>query len=136
MEENIHHPSHYNQHLSGIECIEINEHFDYCLGCAFKYIWRYQKKGSPTEDLKKAKWYIERSIANGVNILSQDKQEKIKEKIKKVIESEFNVLKNKALEMIFLIMCGEKLYAPLLKIMDDLIKVSENVERNTSKYFN
>jgi len=37
---------------------------DFCAGNAIKYISRYKYKGKPLEDLKKAKWYIERLIAN------------------------------------------------------------------------
>ena len=57
----IDHPAHYNQHPSGIECIDVVEHMNFCLGNAIKYIWRADLKNS-LEDLKKAKWYLEREI--------------------------------------------------------------------------
>lgn len=61
--EKINHPSHYNQHPSGVECITIVEHFNFNLGNAIKYIWRAGLKGEePVVDLRKAKWYIEREI--------------------------------------------------------------------------
>lgn len=57
-------PPHYQQHPSGIECIQITEHMNFCLGNAVKYIWRADLKHSdPIQDLQKAKWYIEREIA-------------------------------------------------------------------------
>jgi hypothetical protein len=28
-----------------------------------KYMWRYERKGKPLEDLKKARWYLDRLIA-------------------------------------------------------------------------
>ena len=28
-----------------------------------KYIWRADEKGSPIEDLKKARWYLDREIS-------------------------------------------------------------------------
>ena len=60
----VEHPKHYNDHPSGVECIQITEHMNFCLGNAMKYIWRAGiKTDSPIEDLKKAKWYIEREIA-------------------------------------------------------------------------
>ena len=62
MNDIINHPDHYTQHPSGIECIEIVEHMNYCLGNAIKYIWRADYKGNPIKDLKKAVWYIEREI--------------------------------------------------------------------------
>ena len=59
----INKPAHYTQHPSGVECIEIAEHFPYSLGCAIKYIWRAGlKTRSPIEDLKKAAWYINNEI--------------------------------------------------------------------------
>lgn len=54
-------PPHYNQHPSGIECIQVAEHLNFCLGNAVKYIWRADLKGG-TGDLEKAKWYIEREL--------------------------------------------------------------------------
>lgn len=59
----VNHPPHYTAHPSGFECVEITEHFNFCLGNAIKYIWRADLKGRPVEDLKKAIWYLEREIA-------------------------------------------------------------------------
>ena len=58
-------PSHYTSHPSGIECIQVAETFNFCLGNAVKYIWRAGlKTGSPgLEDLKKARWYLDREIS-------------------------------------------------------------------------
>ena len=54
-EDKVNHPKHYTEHPSGIECIQITEHMDFCLGNAMKYIWRHDKKNG-VEDLKKAVW--------------------------------------------------------------------------------
>lgn len=59
-------PKHYNEHPSGIECIEITEHMNFCLGNAMKYIWRADLKGG-VEDLKKAVWYLQREISKREN---------------------------------------------------------------------
>lgn len=59
----VNHPPHYTAHPSGIECIQITEHMNFCIGNAVKYLWRAGKKGSAIEDLKKAKYYIDREIA-------------------------------------------------------------------------
>ena len=56
-------PGHYKQHPSGVECIRITEHLDFCTGNAIKYLWRAGLKGDAVADLEKAKWYIERRIA-------------------------------------------------------------------------
>lgn len=62
-EDIVNHPPHYTKHPSGIECIQITEHMSFNLGNALKYIWRADLKGSPIEDLQKARWYLEREIA-------------------------------------------------------------------------
>lgn len=59
----VNHPPHHKQHPSGIEVIEITEHMNFCLGNAVKYILRADHKGAQLEDLKKARWYIDREIA-------------------------------------------------------------------------
>lgn len=59
----VNHPPHYTSHPSGIECIQITKHMDFCLGNATKYIWRAGLKLDAIEDLKKAVWYIEQEIA-------------------------------------------------------------------------
>lgn len=62
MQDQVNQPKHYTSHPSGIECIEITEHMSFNLGNAIKYIWRADLKGKSMEDLKKARWYIEREI--------------------------------------------------------------------------
>jgi hypothetical protein len=54
-------PTHYKTHPSGIECIQITEHMNFCLGNAIKYIWRADMKGGK-EDLEKAIWYLQREL--------------------------------------------------------------------------
>lgn len=60
--KHIDHPTHYNQHPSGVECITIAEHMGFNIGNAIKYLWRAGLKDqTPTDDdLRKAIWYIER----------------------------------------------------------------------------
>lgn len=58
----VNHPPHYTGHASGVECIQITEHMNFCRGNAVKYIWRCGEKGDPVQDLKKARWYIDREI--------------------------------------------------------------------------
>lgn len=62
MSDAVDHPDHYNSHPSGVECIQIAEHYGFCIGNAIKYLWRAGLKGDAVEDLKKARWYIEREI--------------------------------------------------------------------------
>lgn len=58
----VNNPKHYTSHPSGIECIQITEHFGFNLGNVIKYLWRAEEKGAPIEDLKKARWYLDREI--------------------------------------------------------------------------
>jgi len=58
----VEHPPHYTRHPSGVECIQITEHMNFCLGNAIKYIWRAGLKGDAIEDLRKAIWYLQREI--------------------------------------------------------------------------
>ena len=62
--DTVNHPPHYKSHPSGIECIQVTEHMNFCLGNAIKYIWRADEKHGDggIEDLKKASWYINREI--------------------------------------------------------------------------
>lgn len=62
MQDNVNHPKHYTSHPSGIECIQVTEYMGFNLGNAVKYVWRADLKSDAIEDLKKAKWYIEREI--------------------------------------------------------------------------
>jgi hypothetical protein len=65
----VNHPSHYTSHPArcacgaGIECIQITEHLSFLRGNALKYLWRADLKGG-LEDLRKARFYIDREIAN------------------------------------------------------------------------
>lgn len=58
----VEHPKHYTQHPSGVECIAITEHMNFNLGNAVKYIWRAGLKNENVEDLRKARWYVDREI--------------------------------------------------------------------------
>lgn len=55
-------PDHYKSHPSGVECIQITEHMNFNRGNAVKYIWRAEEKGNLIENLKKARWYLDREI--------------------------------------------------------------------------
>lgn len=61
-------PSHYASECS-LECIDVMETvlgdeglFYFCVGNAFKYLWRYKNKGKPNEDLRKASWYLKKAL--------------------------------------------------------------------------
>jgi len=56
-------PDHYT--AGGIETIDFIEakQLGYHIGNAVKYLSRYALKDNPLQDLKKARWYVEREIA-------------------------------------------------------------------------
>lgn len=70
--DRVNRPSHYTSHPSGVECITITEHYDFCVGNAIKYLWRCGLKveegmtprDKEIEDLKKAIYYINRKLNN------------------------------------------------------------------------
>lgn len=53
----VEHPPHYVSE-SGVECIDIVRHLPNALATAVKYVWRFRDKWDPSEDLKKAKFYL------------------------------------------------------------------------------
>lgn len=56
-------PAHYRSHPSGVECITVTEAFTFNVGNAIKYLWRAGLKSpDPTEDLRKARWYVDREL--------------------------------------------------------------------------
>jgi len=69
--DNVNNPAHYNK--GSIECIDalavvcedLRGMEAVCTANAIKYLWRWKHKNG-VEDLKKAKWYIERLI-NGID---------------------------------------------------------------------
>ena len=70
----VNYPKHYTQYP--VQCIDIAEQMGFNLGNVLKYIWRAGLKDSdPTQDLQKARWYVEREIAR----LTQAAQEIVRE---------------------------------------------------------
>ena len=55
-------PSHYRQHNSGVECIDLAEVLSFNVGNSYKYTFRRDEKENPLQDLQKAMWYLEREI--------------------------------------------------------------------------
>ncbi len=65
MTEAVNHPAHYGGADNPYEAIKVIEAWSlgFCLGNTVKYISRAGKKGAALEDLKKARWYLDREIA-------------------------------------------------------------------------
>ena len=62
----VNRPPHYNSaEIEAIDAIRAatGDGFQFHLqGTVMKYLWRYRYKGKPLEDLKKARWYLDRLI--------------------------------------------------------------------------
>ena len=77
----VNRPPHYNK--SGIECITAisaatGDGFEYYLqGNIIKYVWRYPYKNG-IEDLKKARWYLDKLIDISSTDSDKDKEYVIK----------------------------------------------------------
>lgn len=64
--DNVSHPPHYaNGWSNGAEVIDLTEHLSFCAGNVVKYVCRAGRKDPDkyVEDLKKARWYLDREIA-------------------------------------------------------------------------
>lgn len=66
--DNVNHPLHYGGADNPYESIKVVEAWglDFCLGNVIKYVSRAGRKDGATtlEDLKKARWYLDREIQN------------------------------------------------------------------------
>mgnify|MGYP003496281100 CR=1 FL=1 len=64
MAEQVDHPKHYGGKDNPYEAIKVIEAWDlgFHLGNTVKYISRAGKKNAELQDLKKAKWYLDRYI--------------------------------------------------------------------------
>lgn len=64
--EAVDHPAHYGGAGDPYEAIKVIEAWKlgFNLGSVLKYICRRDRKGVPLEDLRKARWYLDREIQN------------------------------------------------------------------------
>ena len=81
MEDMVNHPKHYEDGCS-IECIHMMWTFlglkgviMFCLGNAYKYMWRHKLKNDAKEDLAKAKWYIDEALWMLEDLYNEDEEE-------------------------------------------------------------
>lgn len=117
--DNVNHPSHYNDHPSNVETIEIARELPFDLGNAWKYLMRFRYKGKPVEDMEKAVWYLNDYFDNMYNKAGEHakaikqqmylnneqfeddlKHNKVTEMMLRVIDAEKDEYVRAALEMI------------------------------------
>ena len=76
--ESVNHPAHYGGGENLYEAIKVIEAWGlgFCLGNTVKYICRVGKKDDMLQELKKARWYLDREIGNLEKLKSKPKREK------------------------------------------------------------
>jgi hypothetical protein len=100
-EDMVNSPSHYT--YGKVECIEgIEESMTpeafkgYCKGACLKYLWRYERKDKPLEDLQKCQWYLNRlvGVVEAENNKSLAKADEISELVELIDYSELERLES------------------------------------------
>ena len=84
-EYEVNHPKHYTGHKTDVECIMFTELLPSLAANAFKYVWRCDDKGNKTEDLEKARWYLDRAYE--IDCAGTDLSQKIKHIMLGIIDS-------------------------------------------------
>ncbi len=59
----VSHPAHYTRGAIEVWDFIVDQKLDYLSGCVIKYVCRHEHKGAPIVDLKKARAYLDRRIA-------------------------------------------------------------------------
>jgi len=59
----VNNPPHYNKGKIEVADFIIDQGMGFLDGNVVKYVCRFKHKGTPVEDLKKARWYLDRLIA-------------------------------------------------------------------------
>lgn len=114
----VNHPPHYQHGIEPIEFIE-SHNLNFNLGSAVKYIARAPYKGKELEDLKKAKWYLEREIKK----MTGNDVELIRKMLKKQAKLDKAIMKEYGLEELD----EEKLN---LAILDEIGELTHELKAN------
>lgn len=56
------HPDHYRRSPTGLECLQVAERMQFCMGSATKYLWRCEHRGRKIKDLKQAQFYLTNAL--------------------------------------------------------------------------
>ena len=80
MIDSINHPKHYNINWAGEQAIETYDYINswkmgYAEGNIIKYVSRHKYKGKALQDLKKARWYLDKMIEEVEASAKQNKTE-------------------------------------------------------------
>ena len=70
VDSRVEHPSYYNAHPSGVECIDIVRHYNFNVGNVIQYLWRHglkreegmNNKAKALKDLRQARFYLDDEI--------------------------------------------------------------------------
>lgn len=62
MTDDINHPEHYRKGKVEVYDFIVDQNLPWEASNVIKYLCRYQYKGTPLKDLKKAKWYLDKLV--------------------------------------------------------------------------
>lgn len=66
LNDQVNHPSHYTQQPH--ECQDFRDIMAGPLSDAFKYLWRFEDKKNPEQDIRKAMWYVNRAFQSNITV--------------------------------------------------------------------
>jgi hypothetical protein len=73
--DKVNHPKHYQNGMhTELECIMFTRNLSFCLGNAFKYVWRSGEKVTETldTDVRKAIWYLKDAVEHNEPVPPQE----------------------------------------------------------------
>lgn len=96
----VEHPSYYNAHPSGVECIDIVRHYNFNVGNVIKYLWRHGLKREEGMNNKAKHW---RTCVRHVSILMmrlRDWSAKLLRKTENSVVNIFRVMSSRLLTLL------------------------------------
>lgn len=130
--EAVNHPKHYNEHPSGVECVDLVEWLDFNTGSALKYLWRAGlKPGEETlRDLKKSEWYFARAIVHDTLLISPGRMTEVTSLAQRVYASAPTSLLGVVVSALF---CGcEDRASRIAKCLTAIDKEIETYEKRSA----
>ncbi len=104
----IDHPEHNTNHPSSVECIELAEQMNFCLGNALMHLHKVDLKCDELENLNKALWYVEREIQRIESSDEKPQPDKLYHPCLTVLNASLimQALKNKSAPSMYSHVCG------------------------------
>lgn len=119
-------PEHY-KNTERKQLIEVIRLLPFSVGNALKYLYRFEGKGKPVEDLKKALWYFEDYLSNPCRMRPEDELKLTPELFDEIYNVDGEYRKIVSVLVIETYFTGKKEYSDLAKqkILDKIEELSE-----------